>query len=132
VVVTRILVVEDDPSLRVVIRMVLERAGYEIAEAPHGAAALEQVSETAPDLVLADLKMPVMGGLELIRRLRADPGTASMPVVLLTGLAGAGEANQAANAVLGKPFEPVDLVAVVDRLVGTMRGTPRGQGWRSA
>ena len=74
---SRILIVEDDSNLRVVIRMVLERAGYEVTEARHGAEALESIGVEMPDLVIADMTMPVMTGVELIDRIHANAATAS-------------------------------------------------------
>jgi CheY-like chemotaxis protein len=112
--VTRILVVEDDANLRVVIRMVLERAGYEVTEARHGAAALESIGIEPPDLVIADLTMPVMSGAELIDRLHSDPSTASLPIVLLSGMQVDPAVSRRVNAVVLKPFEPADLIASID------------------
>jgi CheY-like chemotaxis protein len=113
--VTRILIVEDDPNLRIVIRMVLERAGYEIAEARHGAEALESIAVEMPDLVIADMTMPVMNGVELIDRIHANPPTASLPVILLSGLKVDSAVSRLVSAVVLKPFEPADLLASVER-----------------
>jgi CheY-like chemotaxis protein len=113
--VNRILVVEDDANLRIVIRMVLERAGYEIAEAGHGEAALESSGFELPDLVVADMTMPVMGGIGLIDRIQSNPVTASLPIVLLSGLQVDSAISRLVTAVVLKPFEPADLVATVDR-----------------
>jgi CheY-like chemotaxis protein len=112
---TRILVVEDDSNLRVVIRMVLERAGYEVDEARHGAAALESIGLEMPDLVIADMTMPVMGGVELVGRIRSDPGLASIPIVLLSGLQVDSTVVGLVSAVVLKPFEPAELIASIDR-----------------
>ncbi|HET6483408.1 MAG TPA: response regulator, partial [Actinoplanes sp.] len=60
---------DDEPDLRYVLRRVFERAGHEVVDAGHGAAALEMVHRSPPDLVVTDMMMPVMGGVELIRRL---------------------------------------------------------------
>lgn len=111
----RVLVVEDDLSLRVVIRMVLEQARYEVFEARHGMAALELMESEMPDVVIADLRMPLMNGVELIGRLRSNPVTASLPIVLLSGLLPDPEVTRLANAVVAKPFEPADLLAAVRR-----------------
>ena len=113
----RVLIVEDDPTLRMVIGMVLERDGYEIDEAPHGQAALGLIASRRPDVVVADLRMPVMGGLELIQRLSEDAATADLPVILLSGSAELGDAERHASAVLAKPFDPADLLATVRSLV---------------
>jgi CheY-like chemotaxis protein len=114
-VVQRILIVEDDPNLRVVIRMVLERAGYEVAEARHGVAGLESIDRDPPDLVIADMRMPMMDGVELMDRIRANPETAYMPIVLLSGLQVDATAERLATAVVAKPFEPADLLASIAR-----------------
>jgi CheY-like chemotaxis protein len=112
---SRILIVEDDPNLRVVIRMVLERAGYEVAEARHGAEALESIGVEMPDLVIADMTMPVMTGVELIDRIHSNAATASLPIVLLSGMQVDSAVSRLVNAVVLKPFEPADLVASIDR-----------------
>jgi CheY-like chemotaxis protein len=121
--VTRILVVEDDANLRVVIRMVLERAGYEIDEARHGAAALDSIRIESPDLVIADMTMPVMGGVELIDRIQSNPATASIPIVLLSGRQVDSAVAGLVSAVVLKPFEPADLIASIDRTLREDSGT---------
>ncbi len=120
---TRILVVEDDANLRVVIRMVLERAGYEIDEARHGAAALDSIRIESPDLVIADMTMPVMGGVELIDRIQSNPATASIPIVLLSGRQVDSAVAGLVSAVVLKPFEPADLIASIDRTLREDSGT---------
>jgi CheY-like chemotaxis protein len=117
----KVLVVEDDQSLRVVIRMVLEQARYEVLEARHGAAALELMESEMPDVVVADMRMPLMNGVELIGRLRSSPATASVPIVLLSGLLPDPEVTKLANAVVAKPFEPADLLAAI-------RGSLKSEG----
>jgi CheY-like chemotaxis protein len=111
----RILIVEDDPNLRVVIRMVLEQVGYEVAEARHGVAALESIENDPPDLVIADMRMPMMDGVELMDRIRTNPETAAMPIVLLSGLQVDAAAERLATAVVAKPFEPSYLLASIAR-----------------
>jgi CheY-like chemotaxis protein len=108
-----VLIVEDDPSLRTVIRMVLEQAHYEVLEARHGLAALELMESDMPDLVVADLRMPLMNGVELIGRMRSSPNTASVPIVLLSGLLPDPEVTKLADAVVAKPFEPANLLAAI-------------------
>jgi CheY-like chemotaxis protein len=98
---SRILVVDDEPDQRYLLRAILERAGHEVAEAIHGAAAIRSAHDSPPELVVTDMAMPVMGGAELIQQLHIDPITAGIPIVAATGdshLAGA------ADIVLEKPY----------------------------
>jgi CheY-like chemotaxis protein len=113
-----VLVVEDDQSLRVVIRMILENAGYAVSEARNGRAALESIEGGRPDVILADMRMPIMNGVELVHHLRADATTASIPVVLMSGLLTDSDGSSAADAIVAKPFEPADLLGAITRLLG--------------
>lgn len=114
----KILVVEDDASLRVVIRLVLEQAGYDMTEAPNGQVALDMLNGDPPDLILVDSKMPILGGAQVIEHVRAEPAYASIPIVLLTGFS---DTHAGADAVVAKPFERTQLLDVIERLV---RRTP--------
>ena len=110
----RILVVDDEPDLRYLLRRVFERAGHEVADFGNGATALAAAHRSPPDLVVTDMMMPVMGGAELIRRLRADPITARIPILAVTGdshLAGGAE------AVLAKPWTSQQLLAATTALM---------------
>lgn len=118
--VVTILVVDDESNMRLLIRMILESAGYEVVEAAHGAAALDRVKESRPDMMVTDLMMPVMSGRELVERLRADPETASLPIIVVS--ANSSSVATAADAVLGKPFDPDALVAAVGLLAGNGGG----------
>jgi CheY-like chemotaxis protein len=118
-----VLVVDDDLSTRVVLRMILERAGHVVVEAEHGEAALARISPTPPDIVVTDLTMPVLTGAELIERLRAEPATVSIPIVVVSGDLSAARALHAAGlveAVVTKPFAAAELAecirAVASRL----------------
>ncbi|HWX18990.1 MAG TPA: response regulator [Candidatus Binatia bacterium] len=81
----RILIVDDDPDVLEVHAALLEAAGYEVARAEHSLAALFEIIRKAPDLILADLRMPIMDGLALVRELKARPETRHIQVVALTG-----------------------------------------------
>jgi len=110
----RIVVVEDDPDIRAVVALVLGRVGgLDVACCDGGAAALELVPATAPDLVLLDVMMPGIDGLETLARLRRDPRSAHIPVVFMTARAQprdrAGYLAQGAAAVIAKPFDPMTL-----------------------
>lgn len=113
----KILVVEDDSSLRTVIRLVLEQADYEVAEASNGRAALDCLRADVPDLILADAKMPLLTGTELVERLRGDETHSSIPIVLLTGLPESVPDTVRPDAVLAKPFDKNALLKLVDRLL---------------
>jgi CheY-like chemotaxis protein len=117
--VSRILVVDDEPDQRFLLRRILQRAGHEVGEANDGAAALRAVRESPPDLVVTDVMMPVMNGVELIRRLRDDPATAHIPILAASG---DGHLAGAADAVLSKPYEWSHLLALVEALLKEGRG----------
>lgn len=107
--------VDDEPDLRLILRRLLERAGHEVVEAIHGRQALQSVGEARPDLVVTDLMMPVMDGDELIRRLRADPATADIPILAVTAFAT--QETAADVAVVLKPYRPEGLLRAVDELL---------------
>ena len=116
---SRILVVDDEPDQRFLLRRIFERAGHEVSDATDGVAALRAVRESAPDLVVTDVMMPVMDGVELIRCLRGDPATAHIPVLAASGdihLAGG------ADAVVLKPYESSHLLAAAEALLKEGRG----------
>ena len=92
------------------LRLILERAGYEVDEAINGSAALEALRGVNPDLVITDLMMPVMDGNELIERLRSDPATGSIPIMSLTGNPGS---SVGADVVVTKFPEARELLEAV-------------------
>src|SRR5207245_7322852 len=79
-----VIVVEDEESIQKLVTVALRRAGYEVTLASNGREALERVAEATPDLIVSDVTMPEMDGLELLQRLRADPATSAIPVIMLT------------------------------------------------
>jgi len=118
-----ILVVDDDAPTRLVLRLIFERAGYEVVEAQHGADALDLISPNLlPDVVVTDLTMPILGGEELIERLRSEPGTASIPIVVVSSDLEAARALQASGlveAVVDKPFDAATLAQCVQSVAST-------------
>ncbi len=110
----RVLIVEDDDGIRDLVDLVLSSAGYEILTAPDGAAALQVVGTVHPDLVLLDMRMPVMDGWEFARRYRAGPEPHA-PIVVMTAARDAAQraAEIDANGYLGKPFDVGELLALV-------------------
>ena len=110
----RILVVDDEPDQRFMLRRIFERAGHEVAEADDGAAALRAITRQPPDLLVTDMMMPIMEGEELIRRLRGEPATAASLKILVTS--GDGIRRDAADAVVTKPYSLQRLVEVANGL----------------
>jgi putative two-component system response regulator len=110
-----VLVVEDDPSNRALLTALLERAGYRAVTANDGPSGLAAALEIAPDLLLLDVGLPGMDGLEMCRRLRADPRTVTLPVVLLTGRTSVDDVvaglDAGADDFLAKPFHEAELLA---------------------
>ena len=123
----QVLVVEDEPDIRDLVVLHLEREGFRTRTARNGADALRQVKATPPDLVVLDLMLPELDGLEVCRRLRQDPSTASIPVIMLT--AKGDEADRVVGLELGaddyiaKPFSPRELVARVRAVLRRARPT---------
>jgi CheY-like chemotaxis protein len=112
--VARILVVEDDEDIRDLVELVLSNAGYEVLAAQNGAAALQVVGTAQPDLILLDMRMPVMDGWEFARQYRARTESHAPIVVLTAARDAAGRAAEIhANGYLGKPFDVDDLLALV-------------------
>ena len=118
----RILVVDDDErNLRLAVT-VLEEAGYGVLTASGGAESIEVALAQAPDLVLMDVQMPVMDGIAALRRLRAEPRTAALKVIAVTGLAMKGDAErlqaEGFDDYIAKPLRYKELLAMVRRQLG--------------
>jgi len=111
----RVLVVEDDPAVRLSLRLLCQREGLVVVEATDGHQALALLDDASPDLVVLDLMLPGLGGLEVCRAIRRRQGTARLPVIILT--ARGDEADKVAGLELGaddyvtKPFSPRELMA---------------------
>jgi phosphate regulon transcriptional regulator PhoB len=112
-----VLVVEDEPDIRDLVVFHLEREGFQVRTAHTGTEGLKQVQAVAPDLIILDLMLPELDGLEVCRRLRHDPATSFIPVIMLT--AKADEVDRVVGLEIGaddyvtKPFSPRELVARV-------------------
>ena len=121
----RILVVDDDPSVRALVRDVLELEGHVVELAVDGYAALRAVAEARPDGVVLDVMMPGLDGHEVLARLRASADGLELPVVMLTAAADDEAAWRGwlggVDYVLGKPFDPEELVRRLDGLVAAVR-----------
>ncbi len=113
----RILVVEDQPDNRQIIRDMLADTGYEIAEAENGEEALAAIAKQRPDLILMDIQLPVMDGYAATRRIKSDPALKSIPVIAVTSYALSGEEKKAREAgcddYVPKPYSPRQLLAKI-------------------
>ena len=117
-----VLIVEDHEPSRILLQRLLRNSGLSVRTAPDGAVALQEIERSRPDLVLMDLMMPVMGGLEVLRRLRAQPQTNQLNVIILTGDLGNRDedpirAVEGATACLSKPVEVPLLLELLDRFL---------------
>lgn len=116
-----ILAVDDEQNIRRLLEVNLQRAGYRVTMARDGQDALEKVSQSRPDLVLLDVMMPRIDGFEVLRRLKANPGTAGIPVLMLTAKAQDADIfnglRSGADFYLTKPFHPTELLMWVKRVL---------------
>ncbi len=122
----KILVVDDEPEAVELVEFNLKQAGYDVATAADGAEALKKTRTLLPSLVVLDLMLPEMDGLEVCKMLRRDPATAAIPIIMLT--AKAAEIDRVLGLELGaddyqvKPFSPRELVLRVKNLLARGRG----------
>ncbi len=117
----KILIVDDSASVRTVARIALSAAGYEVLEAVNGEDALKRLSGGRVQLIVSDINMPVMDGISLLKRIKADPGHKFTPVIMLTTEAGRERMEEGraagAKAWITKPFQPAGLLEAVAKLV---------------
>ena len=110
-----ILVVEDEAYLRGLIRLALERAGYRVREVADGEAALEAVARRRPDLILLDIDLPGIDGFAVCERLKADPSTTGIRILMLTAMSEDADRRRGlqvgADGYVAKPFAPFALLA---------------------
>jgi DNA-binding response OmpR family regulator len=123
----KILVVEDNADQLELIRLVLEKAGFAIGTAANGTDALIKTRSISPDLIVLDLMLPGLNGFDICETLRKNPLTASVPIVMLTGLCSqfgrlAG-LESGANDFLTKPFKVEELVSKVDKLLQSQKSS---------
>ncbi|MFT3969063.1 MAG: response regulator [Micropruina sp.] len=114
-----LLLVDDDDDIREVAAMALELVdGFRVVTANGGLAGVSQAQLHQPDGILMDVMMPGMDGLQTAQRLKADPATAKIPVILLTARVDGDEPEENVAGVIAKPFDPMTLGAEVRRLLG--------------
>ncbi len=117
----RILVVEDHRTMREAVRLILEPEGFEVLEVADGVSALEAVRRERPDLILLDMNIPGVPGLEVLEAVKRDPQTAAIPVIVLTATDEAARRRVLALGADGfftKPFQPLALLQTLERVRG--------------
>ncbi len=122
----RILVVDDQPNLRMLLRTTFEIIDVQVDEAGSAAEAMQRLAQRTPDVIVLDVNLPDTDGISLCRRLRAQPSTAEVPIVLLTGSSDATDEEgraAGADAFVHKPFSPLELLEIIEQVAG---GLPQG------
>ena len=118
----KVLIADDQPTMRQLVRLTLESGHFEILEAPDGDAALEVARAEVPDLLFLDWTMPGMAGVEVCRALRQDPATAGIRIVMLTARSQDSDREHAeamgADDYITKPFSPIQLLEKVRDVLG--------------
>lgn len=116
----RILIAEDEPNIATSLTFLLERAGYDVSVSPDGPATLDAIFSELPDALLLDLMLPGMDGYEILRRIRGDARSASLPVMVLTAKGQTEDRAIAeslgANLFVTKPFANADILNAVKSL----------------
>ena len=116
-----ILYVEDNEMNRKIVRALLKGTLYQLIEAHDGEAGVAAALENHPDLILMDIQLPKISGMEAMRRLRAESTTANTPIIAITSFALSGDEQKAkdagATAYLAKPYSPFDLLNLIRKLL---------------
>ena len=116
-----ILYVEDNEMNRQIVRYLLKRTKYQLVEAHDGEAGVTKALEIRPDLILMDIQLPKISGLEATRKLRAEGATANTPIIAITSFALSGDEQKAkeagATAYLAKPYSPRDLLGLIRKIL---------------
>jgi CheY-like chemotaxis protein len=119
----RVLIIDDQSSVRAALRLPLEYSGYVVEEAENGEEGLQKARERTPDLILCDFTMPVMNGLETVVQARKDPVLSRVPIIIISGMVTGQEERQlmnaGANAILLKPFDLAALTSLIRRYLNT-------------
>lgn len=121
----RVLIVEDEPSLRDLMRHLLEQEGYTVLWAEDGEEGFRRAKSERPDLIMLDVMLPKMNGFEVTQKLRQDPETCLIPIVLATSLSSTRDKltgfKLGADEYIAKPFQPMEMLLRVERLLARSR-----------
>jgi CheY-like chemotaxis protein len=113
----RILIVDDEQDILATLQLILEMEGYAVDTASTGQQALEKISAIEPDLVLSDVMMPVMNGIELLKRLKAHPEHRAIPVIITSAGSIDAETLRGCDAFLKKPVDLDVLMRTIARVL---------------
>ncbi|HVL81046.1 MAG TPA: response regulator [Actinomycetota bacterium] len=119
-----LLIADDEPDIRFLLKRMLDPIGYQVTEASNGEEVLDHARRSRPDLILLDLKMPVMDGFECLEKLKGDPALRAVPVVVVTAWGELLEGEPAmawAEACVAKPFTADVLLRIVDEVLARPR-----------
>jgi len=116
---SKILIVDDEEEARSVLREILKREGYEVFQAANGEEAIRIVKDNRPDVILLDIRMPVMDGFEVCKRLKEKEETKAIPIITITGYSEEKEKSlmSGADDFLSKPFEKIDLITRIKAIL---------------
>jgi CheY-like chemotaxis protein len=117
-----ILIVEDHPTMREAMKLILEHEGFDIREAPDGSSAIAMVTEQLPDLMFLDLNIPGTSGVDVLTEIKANPKTRELRVIVVTATGEEGRAytrSLGGDEYLTKPFSPTALLQTVERVLGS-------------
>jgi CheY-like chemotaxis protein len=120
---TKVLIVEDDPSMSRMYQRVFTFEGFEVQMAENGQVGLDKVLEFHPDIMLVDMMMPVMNGADMLDRLKANPATQAIPVIMLTNLADPQTTEEviakgALQYIVKSKYSPTETAAIVREALG--------------
>lgn len=122
----RILIVEDEESLLKLESILLSSKGYKVTAVSHGAAALEEIARALPDLVILDLMLPDLDGFEVCRRIKCDPRSSRVPVIMLTARKNSLDMEKGAQVgaavYITKPFRSAQLIGAIERIFSSAQG----------
>ncbi len=117
----RVLVIEDNEANLYLIRFMLEKSGYEVIEAREGAVGVELAGKEKPDLILMDIQLPDIDGLEATKRIRASEADSDIPIIALTSFAMAGDRERAlasgCTGYIEKPINPDTFIAEIEKFL---------------
>lgn len=131
----KLLLIDDEPAIQTLVRLVMEADGWQVLVAGEGAHGLALARDQQPDVILLDVALPDVSGLEICRQLKADPATSSLPIAMLTAMAQ--ETDRRAAMALGaddyvtKPWRPAALIARIASLMkkrGGRTGSATSEG----